>query len=355
VLKFDPGIEGVIGGALLLLIVGAMAYGKRAASEEKPALLYSSIHSFANSPKSGRVRFAFLPSLLKYFAIGSLIVAFFNPYIEVVNTSRHLQKPMEGSGLYLLVDQSGSMASPVETPLGKIPKIEYLKQLTTQFVKGVPEMLLGLVAFARTAHVWVPLTWDHVAVIDALNKIQVVQSRDEEGTAMGYAIFKTAHVIAATRYYGEETTEKRAPEYTLKNVAILLVTDGFPDPNPADQDNPLRMIGLNEAAQYAKEKNIRVYIVIIDPMLSTAEVAPQRHLLKRITELTEGKFYLIDSSMDLQGIFADVRTLEKNFLPNQTGAGAYQPLFLEYPFIALGLVLLCLALLLQGTLFRQTP
>src|SRR5205807_5362083 len=104
-----------------------------------------------------------------------------------------------------------------------------------------------------------------------------------------------ASLIAATRHYGEELMgEEGRSAYHIKNAIIILVTDGFQAAHPDDKNHQYRNMSVEAAAQFAKEHDVRVYVINVDPSFATEEFAPHRRLMERITTLTGGKFYLMD-------------------------------------------------------------
>ena len=275
--------------------------------------------------------------------------------------------PTEGLAIYLLLDQSGSMSQPVDTitPEGYeaiIPKIDILKQFTKQFILSRPNDMIGMIKFARIPTVEDPLTLDHQAILDQLKDLQVVTSDEDNGTAMGYAIYKTASLIAATRYFAQDLITEGKPAYSIKDALIILVTDGFQEPSPLDAGNRLRNIGLEQAAEFAKENQVRLYIANVDPSFTSEEFAPNRRLLQRITELTGGRFFMAEGKkMTLGDVFASIDKLEKSRFPEEGEAAAlqqpnaYRKLSL-YPFlIAMGMACLAFASICDTLIWRRLP
>lgn len=322
---------------------------------------------------SWRSHFAPFVDKLHLAALACLILAFIDPHFLFPKTSLpRLQNlplhemPTEGIAIYLVLDQSGSMAESVKatSPMDRkesIPKIDLLKQVTEQFILSHPSDLIGLVSFARVPRVLVPLTLDRETLLKQLKNIQVAQNADEDGTAMGYAIYKTANLLSATRHFADDLKKEGRPPYTIKSAVIIVVTDGFQDPSRLDLGNRLRTLELDDAAAYAKSKNIRLYVVNIDPVLSTAQYAPQRRQLQTITTLTGGQFYLVSDSQALQDIYASIDKLEKGSISQAARLQASDTKsdytrFSLYPFFLwAGFGFLCLSLLLKLTLFREIP
>lgn len=212
-----------------------------------------------------------------------------------------------------------------------------------------------------------PLTLDHQSILDQLAMFDIMRVKDQDGTAIGYAIFKTVNLIAATRNYAKDLMGKGKPAYEIKSSVILLVTDGLQDPNPLDNGKRWRQIDPLEAAQYAKDNNVRLYIVNVEPKLAAEEFSANRNQMKKAAELTGGRFYMVDSSANLTEIYASIDRLEKSKLPiGQELMGKmqfnkdrlpnlYNRLSL-YPYlIAFGLACLLLSVLIEATLLRRVP
>lgn len=316
---------------------------------------------------SWRSRWASLPTKLHLVAISSLMIAFLDPHFLLPKSSSSpaasLQPlPTEGIAMYLVLDQSGSMAQPVDKR-GKraVPKIDILKQVTRQFITDHPSDMIGLVSFARVPRVLVPLTLDRETLLKQLDEVQVIQDPENDGTAMGYAIFKTANLMAATRQFIENLRQERSPPYTIKSAVMIVVTDGFQDPSHLDQGNRLRTMELDEAAAYAKSQNIHLYVINIDPALATPQYAPHRRQLQAITTLTGGQFYLAADNQELEEMYTNIDKLEKGTIvqevisPTSDSKGDYQRFSLYPFFIALGLCCLLGALLLDSMLLKIVP
>lgn len=336
-----------------------------------PALAFSRLADL--KLPSWRSRLAAYPKKLHVAALIFLMAAFIDPHFLFLKSPLANQKqrplhelPTEGIAIYLALDISGSMAEPVQT-IGEngatqsIPKIDLLKKVTKQFILDHPSDLIGIAAFARVPRILVPLTLDQEALLKNLDRIQVVKNPQDDGTAIGYAIFKTANLIAATRHFANDLRQGGSPPYTIKSAVIIVVTDGFQDPSRLDYGNRLRTLELDDAAAYAKSQGIRLYVVNIDPALGSSQYAPQRRQLQAITSLTGGKFYLVDETHDLQNIYTDISHLEKGTITREASLKglnsqtAYTR-FSLYPFlIALGLCCLFASLILESAILRKVP
>jgi Ca-activated chloride channel family protein len=352
-----------------LLIVGLLKvflFSHVSRSSLTPSLAFSRLSDLKFS--SWRSRLASLPAKLNLAALICLMIAFIDPHFLFPKSplahKQTLPLHTEGIAICLVLDQSGSMAESVEATgengqIEMIPKIDLLKRVTKQFILDHPSDLIGLVSFARVPRVLVPLTLDQETLIKQLDQIQVVKNPAEDGTAMGYAIYKTAAILSATRYFANDLQQEGRPPYTIKSAIIIVVTDGFQNPSRLDQGNRLRTMELDDAAAYAKNQNIRLYVVNIDSALSTAQYAPQRRQLQAITTSTGGQFYLVSDTQDLQDIYATIDRLEKGTISQEAQALDHKSAYLRfslYPlFISLGLGGLFFAFILDSIILRRIP
>ncbi len=374
-----------LGLALLFLIVYSFIR-RQQKNVQPPALLFSDLTDLKASNTGWKVHYANLPTILKRLALVCFLIAFIDPHLNSPPITAHTNKgkprrlATEGSAIFFILDQSGSMSEQIVKTSGSevtgfASKIELLREVTKEFIEGDPENelpgldtdLVGLVIFARTAHVISPLTLDHEMILNELSKLTIVKDKSQDGTAIGYAIFKTAHVMAATKRFGEELASKAKPAYEIKGSTMILVTDGFQDPNPEDKNNQWRVMGIEEAAKYAKEQGIHLYIINIDPTIESEEYAPQRRLMIRAAELTGGKFYPDPDPAKLKDIYAEIDRLEKFTLPEQqylepqqskfnTAAPAPIRTLSLYPFfLGIGMFLILMAILLETTSLRRVP
>jgi Ca-activated chloride channel family protein len=354
-----------------------------------PAIYVSDLKALKPGENHWKARLAKISNYLPYFAIAFLLLAFINPrFYSFQPPSIDPNKPpdsslsTEGIALYLVLDQSGSMAEKVtvtdfDGQLQKMSKIDLLRQMTKKFVvgdpsqnlKGRPNDLIGLVSFARTAQLQVPLTLDHQAITNALDKFNVVADRSDDGTAIGYAIFKTSSLISATRRFAEDQSKKGKPAYDIKSSVIILVTDGLQDPNPEDIGSRWRWIDPLAAAAFARNNNVKVYIINIEPGFANQQFEANRSQMQKTAELTGGKFYMASGSTNLSDIYAKIDNLEKSSLPtdqelletlrknlSRDELPQFYQRFSLYPYlVALGMLCLALWAVLEGLVVRRVP
>lgn len=353
-----------------LIFIGVFAWlWRHGKVPAEPYLFFSNLKDLSASPKNWREQSSKLPFWLKLSSLGLLTLAWIDPHFYTLRSEENQGivppevTPREGIAIYLVLDQSGSMAQkiPLSDERGRreVSKIEFVREITSDFVKGLQQDLVGLIGFARAAQVLSPLTLDHQIIIDQLKQFKTVPSQDQDGTSIGYAIFKTANLIASIRHFAEELKEDSP--YTIKNSIMLIVTDGFQDPNPLDREDPYRSIELMDAAAYAKQQGVRVYIINVEPRIASEEFGSERRVMQKVAETTGGQFYMLDNIGELKTIYADINALEKSTLPvpaklsKRDQPSRYQR-FSLYPYlIAAGLLSLFLSILLDTTLLRRAP
>lgn len=362
--------------ALTALFAAAFfLFWRRWKSYKTARLFFSSLDDFLTEPASWRQRLSELPRYLLIGAITLFGIAFLDPHVLIRKSKEQPLKqkniPTEGLAIYFILDQSGSMSEKVEGQ--SRTKIDLLKEFTRAFIKGDsalnlpgrPNDMIGLVSFARGAEILSPLTLDHGQILSQLSKLDVVHRDDQDGTSIGYAIFKAANLIAETRHFAEDLVGKAAaPAYTIKSAIMILVTDGFQSPSPLDQGKRLRNMDVTEAAEYAKQQNIKLYIVNVEPRLGEdKDFAPFLKAMKRVAEITGGRFYMTDNSRSLDKIYADIDRLEKSTFFAESGYTPPPSQMLHlyhrvsfYPYLAaVGMGFLFLSILLSGTILRRAP
>lgn len=334
-------------------------------TKKNPSIAFSRTAQLSIS--TWRTRLVHYPNRLHFLGFAFLLFAFIDPHVlipfeESSNGGSSSTVPTEGIAIYLVLDQSGSMSQPAERG-SKQTKISLLKNVTKDFILKHPSDLIGIVSFARIPQVLVPLTLDQNTLIDELNRLQVVKNEEEDGTGIGYAIYKTARLIAATKYFAEGLEKGKKVPYTIKNAVMIVVTDGFQDPNRLDQGNRLRTIELEEASAYAASQGIRLYVINVDASFSSPQFAPHRRQLEAITRSTGGEFDLATDAGELEKFYAKIDRLEKGMIQREvspstskTDNNASFSRFSFYPFfLAIGLIAVLSALCLETFVIKTIP
>lgn len=384
-LSLDPW--GSLTAGILFLLGLVAWYGYRHAPV--PTIYFSDTSTVKKATPTLRILASKIPKILLASSFLSLLIGLMDPtFREPLTKEKTSQQPItapsgrpppvEGIAIYLVLDQSGSMAEKILTrdEQGRrtgSPKINILKSITDKFIagdpgmglQGRPEDMIGIVTFARTARVVSPLTLDHQELLKRLKELDVVKTDDQQGTSIGYAVFKTANLITATRHFAQELISEGKPAYTIKSAVILLMTDGLQENNPEDKGKKWRLMPVEEAANFAAQNDIRLYIVNVDPKFNDAKFAPARRELERNAAKTGGKFFLADDRHNLADIYSQIEQLEKSSLPSletdSTGIVTEKPIgqmrekHYAWFFIGLALVLLLLATAIETLWLRRVP
>lgn len=285
-----------------------------------------------------------------WIAFFLLCIGFLNPRIF-----HHAQRahPMhrEGSAFYVLIDRSSSMNNP--SSVRGTSKLDLAKQFAQRVIRDHPQDLIGLVSFARIPTILSPLAFDTSNLLSQLAQLRSVAHTDEDGTALGYAVYKTAQLISTTRRFAEQQDPSHAP-YQIQHAALFLLTDGLQHPNPQDYGNSLRTMDLEEAAEKAKQEGIRVYVINMHPSLASLAFTPQRKQLEHFAESTGGKLLLLNDAHPLEQVYRTIDSLERETLPD-TSPTSWNATPLAPYLIAPALALLLLALLAESLIIRRVP
>jgi Ca-activated chloride channel homolog len=232
----------------------------------------------------------------------------------------------KGYDLMLAVDISASMqALDFSTTSKKVSRLDVTKEVVRKFVLGRQGDRVGLVTFGANAYLHVPLTLDTVSVSQMLD--DTVPGMAGSATAIGDAIGLSVRTL------------RERPEGSR---VLVLLTDG--------EDNASSIPPL-EAAKLAKQYGIKIYTIGIGKKGSVpfpskfggygmVDVSMDENLLKEISSITGGQFFLASDKGTLESIYDKINKLEKSE-SNQTLFLVREPLY-QYP---LGLSMLLLLIL----------
>ncbi|HLW57304.1 MAG TPA: VWA domain-containing protein [Bacteriovoracaceae bacterium] len=224
------------------------------------------------------------------------------------------------------IDVSRSMLAEDLTP----NRLEVAKEKIREFVRLRPTDRIAVITFAEKVLTLLPLTTDPTLADKVLSDISIgyLGSGTNIGDGLGLAV-------------------ARAVDSETKNKVVILLTDGVANVGTM---TPL------EAAEEARKNGIKVYTIglggdgdakipIGNGFFGTQYAlipggSIDYKVLQEISNLTGGKFYPAKSEKALQEIFDDIQNLEKTHIEVN-----HQVVYDEkyYPYLAIGLGLLCLS------------
>ena len=285
-----------------------------------------------------RVRFLKLLIVLRVVALALMIIALARPQ-AVLEGSKAVS---EGVDIVLAVDTSTSMLAE-DFMIGprRINRFDLVKEVVKDFIRKRKDDRIGLVAFAARAYTVCPLTTDYGWLNENLDRVRVGMM--EDATAIGSAIASSINRLRTSK---------------TKSKIVILLTDGV---NNAGNISPL------VAAEAAKALKIKVYTIGVGtkglspyPMRDfygrtvyrNIPIEIDEEVLKKIAEVTGGKYYLASDSEKMRRIYDEINRLEKSNIEH-FGYMEYTELF---PFFLVpGLILLALEIFLSNTVFLKVP
>jgi Ca-activated chloride channel family protein len=319
-----------------LLAVPLLAWliGRKSAA---PAILYSSIAPVRHLARVRRAPFGGWRLPLPLLAVAFFVAALARP--QAGRTLTHIEA--SGIDIMLALDVSKSMLAEDFT-IGneRANRLEAVKHVTEQFIKGRPNDRMGIVAFAGRPYIVSPLTLDHDWLLQNLDRVRF--DLVEDGTAIGSAIASASN---------------RLKDRESKSRIVVLLTDG---------DNNAGRINSRTAAEAAKALGIKVYAIAAGtrgyapmPMQVYGRTVYQNVLMKvdeealaEIAHITDAKFYRATDSKSLEEIFEEIDRLEKTTV-QMSQYKEYRELFAW--FAGFGGTLLALHVLLAQTVWRRLP
>ncbi|MDR1405933.1 MAG: VWA domain-containing protein [Prevotellaceae bacterium] len=318
---------------LLFILAPAIGYYTwRAIQGATPSLQLSATAGLkgANTPAIRILRH--LPFALRCAAITLIILAMARPR----SSSAFERVDTEGIDIIFALDISTSMLARDFKP----DRISAAKDIAIRFIAERPFDRMGIVVFAGESFTQCPLTLDRATLINLMKDIET--GLIEDGTAIGN---------------GLATAVGRLKDSDAKSRVIILLTDGV---NNRGEIAPLM------AAEIAKTYGVRVYTVGVGangtapyPVMTDRGVAIQQvpveideALLRRIAEMTAGRYFRATDNTKLLEIYNEINSLEKARV-SVDSFPVYREEFM--PFALAALAALLLELLLRLLVLRRLP
>lgn len=293
-----------------------------------------------SSLKGFKVGSSILPKLrhllfaLRLLALALLITAVARPQTVDVSSKT---KTTKGIDIVMAIDVSASMLTKDLKP----NRLEALKDVASEFIKGRPNDRIGLVEYAGEAFTKTPITTDKAIVLRSLDDVRYNRII-EGGTAIGM---------------GLGTSVNRLKDSKALSKVIILLTDGI---NNSGEIDP------KIASDLAVDFGIKVYTIglgtngmALSPVAvkqngdfhySRVQVEIDEELLKEIAEVTNGKYFRATDNKKLAEIYDEINKLEKTEI-EEFKFYNYQEKY--RPLVWLAGLLLLLELLLRFTIFRS--
>ncbi len=307
-------------------------------------------YSTIKYPDIKRVKNSITPNwkltLRKYlivFKIGALffmILAIARPQ-SGVKTS---EVETKGIDIMLALDVSGSMRAEDFKPKNRL---YVAKKVLSEFVKGRKTDRIGLVVFAGESYTQCPLTLDYNIILNYIKQIKFDMIQD--GTAIGMAI---ANAVNRLRYS------------KAKSKIIILLTDG---------ENNAGVIDPITAARAAAAFGIKIYTIGVGkiggaPIPYVSTIFGKQYIrnpdgslyltkldektLKKIAQITGGKYFRATDSKSLEKIYQKIDKLEKTKMKTKQ--------YLQYNekfsiFLWISIILLLTYIILDNIFLIKVP
>jgi Ca-activated chloride channel family protein len=314
---------------LLILLLPMLAWfkGRRGSS---PAFLYSSVKLVEGLTNVRRSRAGAILAALRWLALALCIVALAQPRFAKSTT----EVKASGIDIVCALDLSGSMTTgDYVVNRQQVSRIDMAKPVLAKFVEGRPNDRIGLVVFAAQAFIATPLTLDHEYLLENIDRLGI-GTINSDATAIGDGI---------------TTALNRLRDLKAKSKIIVLMTDG---------GNNSGKIDPTTAAEAAKSLGVKIYTIglgnadIVRQMGLPPGYLPDEDALQKIADETGGKYYRADNAEKFQKIYAEIDKLEKT----EASVKKYTQFTELFPwFVAAGLAVLLIELVLGQTAFRRLP
>ncbi len=321
---------------LLIFVVLLPYYTKR--RSRSPSFRFSSGELVKDCKPTLKLKFSQNLVFLRCIAITFMILALARPQSLIEESKIE----SEGIDIVLAIDCSTSMLAE-DFKLGgqRQNRLEVVKDVVKDFIKGRTNDRIGIVAFASWAYTICPLTLDYGWLLQNLDRIEM--GMIEDGTAIGSGISSSLNRLKDTK---------------AKGKVVILLTDGR---NNAGDISPLT------AAEAAMALKIKVYTI----GAGTKGLAPypmkdffgnivyrpikieiDEDTLMKIASKTEARYFRATDTKSLRKIYEEIDRLEKTPI-EESGFVQYNELF--WIFLIPGLVVLSIEIILSNTILRKIP
>lgn len=331
---------------LLLIVPAALAFVLSLAPSASARV--SPLARMKAHARTWRVRLWWVPEALTlaFLAVAAFLLA---------GPERMLEPDREtGEGLKIAIafDRSSSMGAIIPYGGESIRRIDGVKLVTRDFLAKRKNDQFSLVSFARYPETNTPLTGNKEILLDFLALIDVPESQDEDGTAIGDALVLAAAHLGSGG--GANAKKEGEADASASGGIVILLTDG---------QNNQGLKSPAEGAEIASGAGATVYTIGLGGdgyvMQDTAygpqpvgiPVSIDEGTLSAIAKKTGGKYYRANAVGDLAGFYDDIARRETVKL--EQARAIKTELNLEGGLVALLVILFALALARYRALKRR--
>lgn len=320
---------------LFLLFIPLIAWYVWSQRKANPSMRMSSISAFKGLSASWKVYVKHLSFVLKLAALSCLIIILCRPQTY----DKWSMSDTEGTDIVMAIDISASMLSRDLQP----DRLEAAKKVASDFVAKRESDNIGLVIFAGEGFTLLPMTTHQATLLNTIHEISI-NMLDADGTAIGDGI---------------ATAINRIKDGKAKSKSIILLTDGT---------NNSGVVAPLTAAEIAQKEGIRIYTIGLGTR-GTAEtpyaqgfggellykpmpVTIDEESLKKVAQMTGGKYFRATDNDVLTSIFNEIDKLEKTKIDVKNFTNT-QDNYMPWAWALLLLVLLNLTI--SYTVLRRIP
>lgn len=232
------------------------------------------------------------------------------------------EETRQGVAIQMLVDVSSSMDQRLASGSGpQISRLEAVKRVVENFVRHRPDDLIGLITFARYADTLSPLTSGHDALVEIVRGLTIQENPVEDGTGYGDALALACARLAqdAPLPVAGRNQIPAGAAPAIRSKVVVLLTDG---------ENNCGLHLPEEAAGLAKKWGLRVYAVSMkddeedvagaEQKADDAGLTDAERLLRRLADETDGAYWKIGNSSQLEAVYEQIDQLERSEIKTAT-------------------------------------
>lgn len=212
-----------------------------------------------------------------------------------VQQGREIIREDSSKSFYLALDISGSM-NHIESDGDS--RLQIAKSILTKFIKERENDNLGLIVFGDAPYLQAPLTKDSTVISELIDQVEVGMAglSTHLGDAIGLAI-------------------KMFDNIEIKDKVLIVLTDG---------NDTGSLIAPREASKIAKERNIKIHTIGFGNPTEVGENPIDVEVLKQISNVTNGRYFLPKSENDLENVFNEINKIEESKITKTSYTPKYE-------------------------------